>query len=160
MLSMALYAVYFLCTTSSCNPPLGHPQHQHNAPNTRPQTLCGVCSVCAMYAGFASCMCCVSCLCCILGHGWPGADSIGRGGIPGRCTEWGAGGWGLGYRGVQRSCRKLPAPFGRGPPGCGAAANEGGPIPIFLDSEYPSWQHEEPRTRQRSIHPIAHPSSR
>ena len=92
MLSMALYAVYFLCTTSSCNPPLGNPQHQHNAPNTRPQTLCGVCCVCAMYVGFASCMCCVSCLCCILGHGWPGADSIGRGGILGsHRMGWGAG---------------------------------------------------------------------
>ena len=57
-----------------------------------------------------------------VGRGGPGACFIGRGGILGRCTEWGAGG-GLGYRGVQRSCRKLPAPFGRGPPGCGAAAN-------------------------------------
>ena len=109
-----VFFVYYLQLQSAIRKPTTPAQ----CPNTRPQTLCGVCCGCAMYAGFASCMCCVSCLCCILGHGWPGADSIGRGGILGRCTEWG-----LGYRGVQRSCRKLPAPFGRGPPGCGAAAN-------------------------------------
>ena len=71
-----VFFVYYLQLQSAIRKPTTPAQ----CPNTRPQTLCGVCYGCAMYDGFASCMCCVSCLCCVLGHGWPGADSIGRGG--------------------------------------------------------------------------------
>ena len=72
------------------------------------------------------CVLCILPVLCMLSmlHGWPGADSIGRDCILGRPTEWGwgleAGGWA--YRGVTRVAPQSSASFGRGPPGCGAAA--------------------------------------
>jgi hypothetical protein len=111
-----VFFVYYLQLQSAIRKPTTPAQ----CPNTRPQTLCGVCCGCAMYAGFASCMCCVSCLCCILGHGWPGADSIGRGGILGsHRMGWG----GLGLQRWPNSVPESTRTLRPRPASCGAAAN-------------------------------------
>ena len=51
------------------------------------------------------------------------ASSIGRGGTSVGSHRMGLGAGGWAYRGVTRVAPQSSAPFGRGPPGCGAAAN-------------------------------------